>query len=449
MTDDGLRERIKGDMGRIRQELERLVRIPSVSADGYDPGHVRASAEASAEILQDSGLGDVRLLEVDGAHPAVFGETAGPDGAPTVLLYAHHDVQPTGPEELWSTSPFEPVEKDGRLYGRGTSDDKCGIVTHAAALRAFDGQPPVRLKVFVEGEEEIGSLHLAAFLDAYRDELRADVVVLADSGNWRAGIPGLTTSLRGLVDCIVEVRTLDHAVHSGMYGGPAPDALISLSRLLASLHDEDGSVAVPGLVSGGQPPVDMTEEEFRKESGLRDGVKLTGDGGIAERMWMRPSISVLGIDAPSVQTATNQLVPSARAKVSMRLAPGQDPYAAMDALVGHLERNVPWGAELTITRGAAAQPFTVQAEGPAFDAVRRAFGESYGNDVVEIGMGGTIPLVAAIHQAFPEAQILLTGAADPDCRAHSEDESLDLADLESSALGHALLLRYLSGGTGR
>jgi acetylornithine deacetylase/succinyl-diaminopimelate desuccinylase-like protein len=445
MTDDGLRERINGDMGRIREELERLVRIPSVSAEGYDPAHVRASAEASAEILEASGLGDVRLLEVEGAHPAVFGETPGPDGAPTVLLYAHHDVQPTGPEELWSTPPFEPVEKDGRLYGRGTSDDKCGIVTHAAALRAFDGMPPVQLKVLVEGEEEIGSLHLGAFLDQHREALRADVVVLADSGNWRAGVPGVTTSLRGLVDCIVEVRTLDHAVHSGMYGGPAPDALITLSRLLASLHDEDGSVAVPGLVSGGQPPVDLTEEEFRRESGLRDGVKLTGDGGIAERMWMRPSISVLGIDAPSVQTATNQLVPSARAKVSMRLAPGQDPHVAMDALVGHLEGNVPWGAELTIKRGAAARPFAEKAEGPAFDAVRRAFGEAYGNDVVEIGMGGTIPLVAAIHDAFPEAQILLTGAADPDCRAHSEDESLDLADLESSALGHALLLRYLAG----
>ncbi|MBI4259745.1 MAG: dipeptidase [Actinobacteria bacterium] len=443
---DDMRTLIEEDRPRVRDELERLVSIPSVSADGYDPENVRASAEASAAILEASGLGGVRLLEVEGAHPAVYGEIPGPDGAPTVLMYAHHDVQPTGPEELWDTRPFEPVEKDGRLYGRGTSDDKGGLVVHAAALRAHGGRPPVGIKVLVEGEEEIGSAHLAEFLGTYGGELSADVLVLADSGNWKVGVPGLTTSLRGLVDCVVEVRTLEHAVHSGMYGGPVVDAVTALSRLLSTLHDERGNVAVPGLVSGRPPTVDRTEEEYRTDVGAVPGLELVGDGSITERLWMRPAISVLGLDAPSVATATNQLVPSARAKVSLRLAPGDDPGRAIDALVGHLESNAPWGARVTVHRGAGARPFALRGEGPAFEAARAAFREAWGTEAVEMGMGGTIPLVAAFSDAYPDAEILLTGVADPDCRAHSENESVDLGELERACLGEALLLDRLAGG---
>jgi cysteinylglycine-S-conjugate dipeptidase len=444
-SDAHLSRTISDDMPRIRDELERLVRIPSVSADGFDPSEVRRCAEASAETLEAAGFQGTRLLEIDGAHPAVYGEAPGPDGSPTVLLYAHHDVQPTGPEHLWDTDPFEPVEREGRLYGRGTSDDKCGVAIHAAVLRAFGGRPPVGVKVLIEGEEEIGSAHLAGFLSQHCDSLKADVVIVADSGVWKVGVPGITTSLRGLVDCVVELRTLEHAVHSGMYGGPVIDAATALSRLLATLHDDRGDVAIAGLATGPEPPVDLTEEDFRAEAGVIDGVQLSGEGGITERLWMKPAVSVLGIDVPSVQAATNQLIPSARAKVSLRLAPGDDPGRAMDTLVRHLESNAPWGARVTVTRGAAGRPFRLRADGSAYDAARQAFKEVWGTDPVEMGTGGTIPLVAALADRYPDAQILLTGAADPDCRAHSENESVDLGELERSAAGEALLLSYLAG----
>src|SRR6266508_787278 len=334
---------VAGVLPGVRQDLEQLVRIPSISAEGFDPASVRRSAEATADVLERSGLSDVRLLEVKGAHPAGVGQVPGPGGAPTVLLYEHHDVQPTGPVELWSSPPFEPVERDGRLFGRGTADDKAGVMAHAAALRAWEGHPPVGVTVFVEGEEEIGSDHLQEFLSRHLDLLSADAVVVADSSNWRLGQPSLTTSLRGLVDCVVEVRTLDHAVHSGMYGGPIPDALSALAKVLATLHDDEGRVAVPGLASGPSDPLDLTEEEFRGYAGVRPGVRLIGEGGLTERLWTRPSISVLGVDAPGITEATNQLVPSARAKVSLRLAPGDDPARAMEALTKHLEANAPWG----------------------------------------------------------------------------------------------------------
>ena len=252
---------------RIRAELEQLVRIPSVSADGFDAGHVRQSAERTADWLGRSGLKGVRLLEVDGAHPAVFGVTKGPAGAPTVLLYAHHDVQPPGPAELWMSPAFEPTERDGRLYGRGTSDDKAGIAVHAAALQAFDGRPPVTVAAFIEGEEEVGSAHLPEFLARYGSLLTADAIVLADCANWRIGQPALTTSLRGIIDCIVEVRTLDHAVHSGMYGGPVPDALTALCKLIATLHTRRGAVAVRGLRTGPAHALAVAEQDLAGEPG--------------------------------------------------------------------------------------------------------------------------------------------------------------------------------------
>ncbi len=442
---NGIKERVVQDQARVGQELDRLVRIPSVSAPGFDPAHVRASADASAEVLAAAGCTGARLLELDGAHPAVFAESRGPVGSPTVLLYSHHDVQPPGREGDWETPPFEPVERGGRMYGRGTSDDKCGVVMHAAVVRAFDGRPPVNVKVVVEGEEEIGSAHLAEFLGAYGDLLATDVLVLADSGNWKLGVPALTTSLRGLVDCVVEVRTLDHAVHSGMFGGPVPDALSALARVLAALHDDAGDVAVPGLTTGPEPDIEEREEDFRATASLRPGVRLIGEGSITERTWMRPAVSVLGIDAPTIAESSNQLVPVARARVSLRLAPGQDPVKALDALVAHVEASAPWGAEARVTRGSAAEPFQVQATTPAHDAARRAFREAWGTDSVDMGMGGTIPLVAAFSEAYPEAALLLTGAADPDCRAHGENESVHLGELERSCVAEALLLSYLAG----
>jgi cysteinylglycine-S-conjugate dipeptidase len=443
---DDLRAAVDEHFPRVRADLERLIRIPSVSFAGYDPAPVRESAAATAEILEATGLSGVRLLELDGVPPAILGEHPAPDGAPTVLLYAHHDVQPPGEEADWDSPPFEPTERDGRLFGRGSCDDKAGIALHQAAVLAHGGSPPVGVKVFVEGEEEAGSPNLDRFLAEFGDDLAADVIVLADATNWRAGVPGLTTMLRGLVDCEVEVRTLDHAVHSGMYGGPFPDALTTLCRLLATLHDDRGNVAVAGLHTGTTDPLDLTEAELREQAGVVEGVRQIGEGALTERLWTRPSVSVLGIDAPRVREAGNVLVPAARAKVSLRLAPGQEPAPAMAALVRHLESNAPWGARVTVTPGASAWPFAVEARGPVFDAARRAFLAGWGTEPVDIGSGGTIPFVKAFADAFPEAAILLVGVEDPDGRAHGANESLLLEDFRKGCAAEAILLRELANG---
>jgi acetylornithine deacetylase/succinyl-diaminopimelate desuccinylase-like protein len=441
---EDVRAAIEELMPETRADLERLVRIPSVSAPAFDPAEVRRSAEATAEILARAGLQGIRFLQVEGAHSAVLGTRPAPAGAPTVLLYAHHDVQPPGDPDLWESPPFEPTEREGRLYGRGSSDDKSGIVVHSAALRALGDGLPVGVTVFVEGEEEIGSPTLGPFLERYSEQLRADVIVLADSGNWRLGQPALTTSLRGLVDCVVEVRTLDHGVHSGAFGGAFPDALTVLSRVLATLHDDRGAVAIPRLVATEADPLDLTEEELRRDVGVVEGLELIGEGSLTSRLWTRPAISVLAIDAPPVSQASNTLVPAAQAKVSLRLAPGDDPGRAMEALVRHLESNTPWGAQVTVTPGASAYPFAVKAEGAVFEAARAAFEEAWGRSPVDMGMGGTIPFVASFSEAYPDASILLTGVADPDSRAHGANESVDLGELQRGCLAEALLLRNLA-----
>lgn len=427
-----------------RRHLDALVRIPSVSAPGFDPAHVRRSAAATAAMFAEAGL-ETALLEIDGAHPAVIGTCPAPPGSPTVLLYAHHDVQPPGKPELWRSAPFEPTERDGRLYGRGSGDDKGGIALHYAAVRAWGENLPVGITVFVEGEEEIGSPNLEAFLSRFGDRLRADAVILADAGNWRVGEPGITTSLRGLVDCVVEVAVLDHAVHSGQFGGAFPDALTVLCRMLATLHDERGNVAVPGLTSGDAEPLDLTEAELREQAGVLDGVRLIGDGSVTARIWRRPAVSILAIDAPAIAEASNQLVPNARAKVSMRLPPGQDPKAAMDTLVAHLESQAPWGAHVRVEPGSSGAPFECETTGPVFGAARAAFADAWGRTPVEMGMGGTIPFVAAFAGAYPGVALLLTGVDDPDSRPHGENESMDLADFARACHAEASFFGRLAG----
>ena len=428
-----------------KTDLERLIRIPSVSASGFDPVPVRESAEVIADLYRRAGFPEVRLLEIEGAHPAVFAEYPAPPGAPTVLLYAHHDVQPPGDEHEWELAPFEPVERQGRLYGRGSADDKANVLVHALAFQAHQGTPPVGVKVIVEGEEEIGSTHLGDFIRTYRDLLSADVIVIADSANWRLGQPALTTSLRGLVDCTVEVRTLNQAVHSGMFGGAVPDALTTLSRLLATLHDERGAVAIAGLTSGEAPPLDLTEAELREQAGTVDGVELLGDGSLTSRLWSRPAVAVIGIDAPSVAGSINQLIPVARAKVSVRIAPGDDPGRAMEALVDHLESNAPWGARVTVTRGAQGEAFALDVEGAVADAFREGFKEAWGTEGVAIGVGGSIPFVAAFHDAYPQASILLTGVIDPAAAMHAPNESVDLGEFHKAALAEAIAIRLMAG----
>src|SRR6202453_5187678 len=436
-----LHDAVQQVLPSVRADLERLVRIPSVSADPAAAPYLRVCAAEVAALLRRAGLTQVDLLTVEGGQPAVLASRPGPPGAPTVLLYAHHDVQPTGDRADWDSDPFEPAERDGRLYGRGAADDKAGIAVHLAALRAHGDELPVGVIVLVEGEEEIGSPALLPFLDAYQNRMRADVVVFADALNWTVDVPSLTTTLRGGCSAVVEVRTLDHAVHSGLYGGPVPDALTALCRMLATLHDERGDVAVPGLVRGHADPLDLTEAQLRADAGVLDGVRLTGTGGLTERLWAGPAIAVIGIDAPTVQDASNTLIPSARAKVSMRIAPGDDAARAGEALASHLRAHAPWGVQVSVQLGTPAAPFTAPVGGRAHAAARAPLTEAWGRPAGDIGTGGSIPFVTAYAERFGAAEILVTGVEDPDTRAHGANESLSLVMFERACLAEALLLR--------
>nr|WP_225224660.1 dipeptidase [Cellulomonas sp. JH27-2] len=435
----------------LRADLERLVRIPSVSNGEFDQTHVAAAADAVAELLRGVGIDDVRLTSAttaDGqrSRPAVIARRPAPAGAPTVLLYAHLDVQPPGEDADWDTHPFEPTERDGRLYGRGAADDKAGIVAHLGALRVLADDLGVGVTVFVEGEEEIGSPTFVDFLHAHRDELAADVIVVADSANWAVGTPALTTSLRGLVDCEVEVAVVDHAIHSGMFGGAVLDAPTLLARLIATLHDDAGDVAVAGLVRAPDPAVDYDEAAFRADAGVLDGVPLAGTGPITARLWTRPAISVIGFDAPRVASASNTITPRATAKLSVRIAPGQDPAAAMAALRTHLEEHAPLGARVTMHEGDQGKPFQAPGDSDAMQAARWAFGQAWGTDPVDVGIGGSIPFIADLLEVYPSASILVTGVEDPDSRAHGANESVHLGELEKVVLAEALMLERLAGG---
>ena len=440
---EDLRAALARVLPSVRADLERLVRIPSVSADPSASAELRASADQVAALLEGTGMSDVEVLQVEGGKPAVLGHRPGPVGAPTVLLYAHHDVQPPGDPALWDTDPFEPFERNGRLFGRGAADDKAGVALHCAALRCLGDDLRVGVTVLIEGEEEIGSPTLPSFLDRYRDRLAADVIVLADSTNWRIGVPGLTTTLRGGLNVVVEVRTLKHAVHNGVYGGPVPDALTALARLLTTLHDKQGDVAVAGLARGSAEALDLTEDQLRVDAGLLDGVQLIGTGTLTSRLWTSPAIAVIGIDAPSVTEAPMTLVPSARAKLTLRVGPGDDADAARDALVAHLTSHSPWGASVTVTPGRTVQPFAALTSGPAYAAADAAFTEAWGTAPVRIGVGGSIGFIDPFVKAFPDAEILITGVEDPDTRAHGANESLHLADFERACLAEALLLARL------
>jgi acetylornithine deacetylase/succinyl-diaminopimelate desuccinylase-like protein len=438
---DEIAERVRGLMPQVRADLEALTRIPSISLPAYDQAHVRVSAEATADLLRAEGL-DVEIV-VEGGRPAVIGHIAGPPGAPTVMLYAHHDVQPTGDEKDWQSPPFEPTERDGRLYGRGAADDKAGIMAHVAALRAHAGRLPVSVTVFVEGEEEIGSDSLPAILERHGERLRADAIVLADSMNWAIGEPALTTTLRGMIRVLVTVTTLDHGIHSGMFGGAVPDALMALVRILAGLHDDEGNLAVPGLRAGHAADLAFSEDRLREESGLLDGVSTIGSDSLLSRMWTKPSATVIGIDAPTVETASNTLAPSARAKVSVRLAPEEDDLQAFERVREHLVGLAPWGARVEVELEERGLGFAADADGPVYDAARRAFEDAWGRAPVDIGVGGSIPFVAAFAERFPDAAILVTGVEDPDTRAHGANESLHLGEFERVCVAEAVLLARL------
>jgi cysteinylglycine-S-conjugate dipeptidase len=443
-----------------REELEALVRIPSISADPQHRADVRASADATVELLRAHGLENVRIAGVEGSQPFVIGEWlhAGPE-LPTVLLYAHHDVQPPGIVENWASDPFEPEERDGRLYGRGAADDKAGAVAHAHAVSAWltsTGALPCNVRVLVEGEEEIGSPMLHAFLTAHLEELRSDVLVLADAGNWQVGVPGLTYSLRGLAAVDVELRALDGPQHSGISGGAVPDPVMALARLLASLVDEHGDLAFEGAFDGllestgnERAPIagfDDAPQRFARAMGVRPGVQLVGDPNVTlhERLWLRPCLTVIGFDGHPIKGSSNQIVARASARLSLRLGPGQAPERVLAHFRAHVERHVPWGLECSITGLEGAPAWQTDPTGPAFDAARRALHAGFGVEPVPMGIGGSIPFVGPFAAAFGGIPALLIGPDDPGSNIHGENESLHLADWRSLIRSEVFLLRELA-----
>ena len=460
---DDLREAVQAGLPTAIAELSTLVRIPSVSWDGFDPEQVRASAERVAELARETGVFEtVEVIQepipadaVSGAGklglPAVLARRPARNGRPTVLLYAHHDVQPEGDEAHWDSKPFEPTLRGDRLYGRGVADDKAGAITHLAAIRALTAvlgaEPDVGIVLFAEGEEEFGSRSLPTILERYHDQLAADAIVVADGGNWDLTSPGLTVALRGAVAFNLRVSTLDHASHSGMFGGQVPDAMLAAIQLLATLWKKDGSVAVKGLTSHEAETPEYDEEKLRDETGLLEGVDPIGTGDILSRVWYQPSITVTGIDAPSVKNASNTLIPSVRVRISARVAPGQDDRAAFEALSAHLFEHVPFGAQLSIEDLDLGQPFLVDASGWAAEDALAAMEEAYGAEPVQMGSGGSIPFIADLVQRYPDAQILITGVEDPDTRAHSPNESLHLPTLQRAILAEALLLARMNSRT--
>ncbi|MDR0417790.1 MAG: dipeptidase [Propionibacteriaceae bacterium] len=427
----------------ILADLARLVAVPSVGALPQHQDDLRVSARLTADLFTEVGCPAVEIVG-DVAAPAVIAHWPAPPGAPTVCLYAHHDVQPAGDVKAWRTPPFEATLAGDRVYGRGTADDKGGIALHLATLRAFRGRPPVGVTVFVEGEEELGSPHVGAFLSRHRERLEADVFVLADCANWDVGRPAFTTTLRGVCGCVVEVQTLDHGVHSGQFGGPVPDALTALCRLLATLHHPDGSVAIAGLEPTLAFGLDYPDDRFRVESGLLDSVSYLGHGTLADRLWAGPAVSVIGVDAPTVAEASNTLVPSARALVSLRVPPGTDAIEARNRLVEHLMANAPWGARVSVTPTSAGQPGVIALVGLYAQMARRAYTEVFGHSPLHIGQGGSIPLVNELAAAYPGATVIANAVADPDSRLHAPNESVHLGDLTRSAAAQARFLSLLA-----
>jgi cysteinylglycine-S-conjugate dipeptidase len=443
-----LRDDITALMPRAREDLSALVAIPSVADERqYPREHCLRAADFVAELLAGAGIGGVRLLESPDGYPAVYGHTPGPDGAPTVLLYSHYDVQPPLGEDAWDSPPFALTDRDdGRWYGRGAADDKGGLVAHVTALRALRvGGFPVTVKVIVEGSEEQGSRGLESIVDEHRDLLAADVIAIGDGGNMAVGEPTLETTLRGVASVVVTVRTLRSAVHSGMFGGAAPDALVALIRMLATLHDDAGTARIRGLPNdmrwqGGDYPADR----YRADATMLDGVDLVGSGSVADMVWSRYSVNVLGIDAPPVVGATPALQPEARAAVSLRVPPGEDDGEALAALTAHLREVAPWNVEVDIVPGQGAAPFRARTDGPAFAAMMRALGEAYGVPARTAGQGGSIPLCTMLQAAMPSAEILLFGVEEPRCLIHAPNESVDPGEIEHMALAEALFLRELS-----
>lgn len=441
-TVDDLRQAVRELMPQLQADLEHLVRIPSCAFPGFPREPVHKAASETERLFAMSGM-RTDLMPVDEGEPAVIGRIG--EGDARVLLYAHYDVQPAGDLDAWSTPPFEPTLRDGRLYGRGAADDKSGIIMHLGAIRALKqvlGHVPVQLMILIEGEEECGG-PLPQHVRKHPDIADVDVIVIADVGNRALGEPTFVTALRGLVDATVEVRTLPRPAHSGMYGGPTPDALLALIRILDTLRDANGDTTiVPGHEWQG---AQADEDQVRADLGMGPDQQFWGTGPLIDRLVTRPAVSVIGIDAPPVEGAINAVIPWARAKVSLRVPPDTDTQVAMKALCEHLRTAAPWGVDVTVTPGDQGSGCAIATDGPAYQAARWAMQTAFGKPSAEMGSGGSIPLLAALVEVNPEAEVMLIGAEDPGAHIHAPNESVDLDELEHMVLAETLLLARLAG----
>lgn len=443
------RQRVENKFESALGVLSDLVRIPGIAWEAFDASQLEISAETVAGLFQETGVFDsveIRRSSVAGkaGAPAILAKRTAKNGKPTILLYAHHDVQPPGDASVWKTEPFEPVIIDGRMFGRGAADDKAGIIAHLTAVETLRdltaNEFDLGLTIFIEGEEEAGSPTFRNFLEENKSALEADVIIVADSSNWTESVPALTTTLRGLVSLVIEVTTLDHALHSGMYGGVVPDAMLAMIRLLSTLHDEGGSVAVPGLHKGKAANLPYPEQDLRRDAGVPNSVSLIGEGSILDRIWTQPSITVIGIDAQTVAMSSNTMLPTVRAKISMRIAPGQNPEDGLGLLKAHLEANLPFGSSITFGETELGKPFEADSTGWAKKLAESALSAAWKADSVDIGIGGSIPFIADLTEVFPAAQILVTGVEDPDSRAHSPNESVHLESLKNAMIAESLFL---------
>jgi len=444
-----LAERVRGLMPALTQDLKDLISIPSVSLTGYpEPTHaaLKDAHEAVVTLFREAGVERFDTIELPDTAPVVFGEIAAPEGAPTVLLYSHYDVVPAGDESLWETPPFEPIEKDGAIFGRGAADTKSNIVALAGALRAWDGRPPVGIKIVIEGLEEVGGGAFTMYPQTDPERFAADVMLIGDMGNVRPGVPTLTVALRGMANVMIEVRTLGSAKHSGQYGGAAPDALLALMRGIASLHDDRGDVAVEGLRreewTGGGP----SEDEFRGLAEAANGMPLFGTGTLGSRVWSGPAITVIGIDVPSVEESLNAVSPYARAKLNVRVHPEQDPEEAQDAVVRHLRAAMPFGIALQVQGLETGFGYAARTDSPSAEAAKAAWSAAWGAETVFAGAGGSIPLVRSLHEASPAAEILLVGTADGYANIHGPNERVLLDEFEKATLAEADLFGRLAEG---
>lgn len=437
-----IRSRAESLFPSLTDELAAIVAIPSISA-APDKAPVYRSAEhvqaKFAELGLDTSIRTAQCPDGSEGCPAVVGLKHVSDDAPTVLLYAHHDVQPVGDASLWDSDPWVAEIRDGRMYGRGSSDDGAGIVVHLGALQVLGDDLPVNVVVYIEGEEESGSPSFTAFVEKYKDDLVSDRIIVCDADNWRVGEPAVTSTLRGVVTADVKVSVLKGAQHSGAFGGPVLDAVTLASRLIATLHDENGDVAVAGLPSCDKADVDYPEDLFRSDAGMLDGVQLAGTGDIAARLWTKPAIAVIGWDQRTIADAANAIAPNTMFELSMRTPPGSDSKECFEALKKHLIEHAPFGAHVEVTLQEAGPSFQAE-KSPAVDDLEASLKDAWGVDPVTIGCGGSIPFIADFKAAFPEADVLVTGVEDPQTAAHSENESMDMGDLKAAIIAEACLL---------